>query len=239
MNPPKTKSKLVNWGGYLSIILLLALPLSVMIVRSGLWQQGLLLYALSCAGAAILLVIFVILILLPGFKEWRADIIKRASLLLPGCFLFASLFASQGDFPPIHDISTDTLDPPIFTAAEKIRGEGANPLDIKPDSIAQQKEAYPELLSLRSSESVKESFNRALATANAMGWEVYHSDSDTGTIEAVDTTAIMAFKDDVAIRVRAAANESVIDIRSVSRVGVSDLGANAKRIRAFQQHFEQ
>ena len=239
MNPPKTNSKLVNWGGYLSLTLLLALPLSVMIVRSGLWQQGLMMYALGCAGAAVLLAIFIILLLLPAFKEWRVDIVKRAALLLPGCFLFVSVFASQGDFPPIHDISTDTLDPPIFTAAEKIRGEGANPLTIKPESIAQQKQAYPELLSLRSPESTKDSFNRALATANAMGWEVYHSDPDTGTIEAVDTTAIMAFKDDVVIRVRAAANESVIDIRSVSRVGVSDIGANAKRIRAFQQHFEQ
>lgn len=239
MNSPPKNSKLLNWGGYLSLTLLLALPLSVLIVRSGLWQQGLILYALSCACAAALLAIFAILFLLPAFKERRSDIAKRAGLLLPGCFLFVSVLASRGDFPPIHDISTDTLDPPVFTAAEKIRGAGSNPLTIKPESIAQQKQAYPELLSLRSPESVEESFNRALATANAMGWEVYHSDADSGTIEAVDTTAIMNFKDDVVIRVRAGTNESVIDVRSVSRVGVGDIGANAKRIRAFQQHFEQ
>ena len=214
MNPPQTNSKLIDWGGYLSLTLLLALPLSVLIVRSGLWQQGLILYALSCAFAAALLAIFVILLLLPRFKERRSDIVKRAGLLLPGCFLFVSVFASQGDFPPIHDISTDTEDPPVFTAAEKIRGEGANPLTIKPESIAQQKQAYPELLGLRSPDSVNDSFKRALATAKAMGWEVYHNDPGSGTIEAVDTTAIMAFKDDVVIRVRAAANESVIDGKS-------------------------
>ena len=127
MNQPPNTSKLVTWGGYLSLTFLLALPLSVLMVRSGLWQQGLLLYALSCAGAALLLAMFFILLLLPGFKHWHRDILKRGLLLLPGCLLFVSLFAGRGDFPPIHDISTDTQDPPVFVAAGEIRGEAANP----------------------------------------------------------------------------------------------------------------
>ncbi|MEQ8804009.1 MAG: DUF1499 domain-containing protein, partial [Haliea sp.] len=62
---------------------------------------------------------------------------------------------------------------------------------------------------------------------------------ESGYIEAVDSTAIMAFKDDIAIRVRAAAEGSVIDLRSVSRVGVGDIGANARRIRAFITAFSE
>jgi uncharacterized protein (DUF1499 family) len=58
-------------------------------------------------------------------------------------------------------------------------------------------------------------------------------------IEAVDTTAVMAFKDDVAIRVRGGAQGTQIDLRSASRVGEGDLGANAKRIRAFLDAFQQ
>ena len=60
-----------------------------------------------------------------------------------------------------------------------------------------------------------------------------------GLIEAVDTTAIMAFKDDIVIRLRSDGEGTVIDLRSVSRVGVGDIGANAKRIKGFMQLFEQ
>ena len=70
-----------------------------------------------------------------------------------------------------------------------------------------------------------------------MGWDIYNQDRNTGVIEAVDTTAIMAFQDDIVIRVRTNAQGTLLDLRSVSRVGVSDIGANAKRIRAFQQRF--
>jgi len=82
-------------------------------------------------------------------------------------------------------------------------------------------------------------FDRALQMAQALGWEIYHQDRNAGVIEAVDTTAIMAFKDDVVIRVRSNAQGTLLDLRSVSRVGVGDLGANAKRIRTFEQRFQE
>ena len=78
---------------------------------------------------------------------------------------------------------------------------------------------------------------RALEVAGELGWEVYFKDQSAGIIEAVDTTAIMAFWDDVVIRVLGDAQGTKLDLRSVSRVGVGDLGANAARIRAFQQAF--
>lgn len=229
---------LVNWVGYLAITFLLLLPVAVLTVRAGVWQQGLLLYALSCLGCLMLVLLAVVLLLLPRFAPWRSSIAWRASLALPGTLLMLAVLSSGGDYPPIHDISTDVQDPPIFAMAEQQRGAGANSLDIDNDVIAQQQTAYPDLQTLRSTMSIDAAFDRALQVATDMGWEVYHQDRNAGVIEAVDTTAIMAFKDDIVIRVRSNAQGTLLDLRSVSRVGMGDIGANAKRIRAFQQAFE-
>ncbi|MDP5071027.1 MAG: DUF1499 domain-containing protein [Congregibacter sp.] len=104
--------------------------------------------------------------------------------------------------------------------------------------MAQQREAYPDLRTLESPRSYTNSYNLALTTARELGWEIVREDPNAGFIEAVDTTAIMRFKDDVVIRVRSNADGSLVDLRSVSRVGVSDLGANAQRIRRFLSSFQ-
>ena len=88
----------------------------------------------------------------------------------------------------------------------------------------------------------RDAFARALAAAEAMGWEVVGRDAAAGTIEAVDTTKWFGFKDDIAIRVSAAdagsPNLSRVDVRSKSRVGRSDLGTNAQRIRSYLQQLK-
>ena len=230
---------LVNWVGYLAITLLLTLPVAVLTVRSGAWQEGLLLYTLSCLGAALLLALSIVLLLLPRFTRWRKGIAGRALITLPGTLLLLSVLASRGDYPPIHDITTDTRDPPVFTAAEQQRGPGANTLEMDADVTALQQKAYPDLQTILSDMSIDEAFDRALQVAGDMGWDIYHQDRNAGVIEAVDTTTIMTFKDDVVIRVRSNAQGTLLDLRSVSRVGIGDIGANAKRIRAFQQKFGQ
>jgi hypothetical protein len=239
MEQAQAKSKLITWGGYLALTFLLALPLSVIVVRSGAWQQGLSLYALSCAGATLILLMFIILFLLPGFKPSRPDIAKRGTLALPGALLLLAVVSGRGDYPPIHDISTDTQDPPQFSAAVEVRGESANPLSIKSETIAAQVQHYPEVETLRNSDSLEINFERAVVAAESLGWEIYHSDSEEGIIEAVQTTAIMGFKDDIVIRLRSDGPRTAIDLRSVSRVGVGDMGANDKRIVAFTQQFNQ
>jgi uncharacterized protein (DUF1499 family) len=238
MNQQSTTPRVVNWIGYLAITFLLLLPVAVLTVRAGGWQQGLLLYALSCLGCSILVLLAVVLLVLPRFAPWRNGLAWRAALALPGTLLLLTLFASRGDYPPIHDISTDTQSPPTFTQAEQQRGVSANSLALDKDVIAQQQAAYPDLQTLRSTLSIDAAFDRALQLANDMGWKVYHQDRNAGVIEAVDTTAIMAFKDDIIIRVRSNAQGTLLDLRSVSRVGISDIGANAKRIRSFQHQFE-
>jgi len=229
---------LVNWVGYLAITLLLALPIAVLAVRSGEWQQGLLLYAIGCFGAAILLLLAMVLMLLPRYSSWRKGIAGRALLAVPGTVLLLSLLAG-GNHPRIHDISTDLQDPPVFTAALQQRGANSNSLETDPETAALQAAAYPELQTLRSTVGYEDMFDRAVRVATAMGWDIYLQDRNAGVIEAVDTTTVMGFKDDVVIRLRTNADGTLVDLRSVSRVGVGDLGANARRISAFLERLQQ
>ncbi len=228
---------LVKWAGYLAITFLVILPLAVITVRSGGWEQGLLLYAIACFGSTLLVLLSIVLMLLPRFATWRKNIARVALCALPGTLLLLSLL-SGGDAPRIHDVTTDTQKPPIFVTAEQQRGAGANSLAIDQDVIAQQEVAFPDLQTLTSAQPVDQVFDRAVQVATDLGWEIYHQDRNAGVIEAVDTTAVMAFKDDIVIRVRTNAEGTLIDLRSVSRVGEGDLGANAKRIRAFGEAFQ-
>lgn len=136
--------------------------------------------------------------------------------------------------PPIHDITTDTVDPPLFEAILPLRADAPNPSEYGGDSIAaQQREAYPELGPLTLAEPPGRAFLRALEAARDMGWEIVESDPDRGRIEATDTTFWFGFEDDVVVRVRPEGAGSRVDVRSVSRVGRSDVGTNARRIEDY------
>ncbi len=228
----------IRWTGYLAIALCAVLPLSVLMVRAGTWQQGLLLYAIGCLGATALMAASVLLLMLPRYRPWRPAILGRALFALPGTVLLAVLLAGRGEAPAIHDITTDTVDPPVFAAAPERRGADANSLEIVPETIDQQRRSYPDLQTLVIDLPIDTAFERAARVARDLGWEVYHQDPNTGIIEAVDTTPIMRFKDDVVIRLRSNADGTLVDLRSVSRVGIGDMGANAGRIRRFLDAFE-
>ena len=242
MNQPtnseaQSRPRLINWLGYLAITLLLVLPLGVLTVRAGAWQQGLLLFALGALGAAIVLLLGALLMLLPRFAPWRKAIGGRMLFALPGTLILLSILGS-GNNPAIHDISTDLQDPPQFTAAQEQRGSDSNSLQTTLETLDVQAQSYPELQTLVLAEQYEVVFDRAVQLATAMGWDIYLQDRNTGVIEAVDTTALMAFKDDVVIRLRTNAQGTLIDLRSVSRVGIGDMGANAKRINAFLQRLQ-
>jgi len=238
MNSQHNRPRLINWLGYFAIGLLLILPLSVLTIRSGQWQLGLPLYGIACFGSVLLLILAVVLLLRSRFTPWRKDILLRALFALPGAVLLLAL-TSGGNHPMIHDISTDTADPPTFTVALQQRGAESNTLEVDQSVMRQQEEAYPDLQTLVSPLPTDQAYNRALQVATNLGWDSYHQDSNTGVIEAVDTTSIMGFKDDIVIRVRSSAQGTLLDLRSVSRVGEGDLGANAQRIRAFRDAFQQ
>jgi uncharacterized protein (DUF1499 family) len=238
MNEQSIRPAVVNWLGYLAVTLLLILPLSVLMVRNGDWQQGLLMYAIACLGSTLLIILAIVLLLRTRFNLWRKDILQRALFALPGAALLLAL-TSGGSYPTIHDITTDTADPPRFTSAASQRGADSNSLEIDEEVIQQQQEAYPNLQTLVTPLPIEDAYRLALKVATDMGWDIYRQDSNAMVIEAVDTTGIMGFKDDVVVRVRSSARGTLVDLRSVSRVGEGDLGANAARINAFVNAFQQ
>ncbi|MEE3330248.1 MAG: DUF1499 domain-containing protein [Myxococcota bacterium] len=132
--------------------------------------------------------------------------------------------------PSINDITTDLADPPAFAADPAERGRN---MTYPADFVPQVEAAYPDLQPHAMSNTPADAFSRALAAADELGWKVTLEDADAGTFEARDATTIFQFVDDVAVRIRSAGGGSVLDIRSKSRDGQGDLGANAARIRAF------
>ena len=138
------------------------------------------------------------------------------------------------EVPPIHDITTDTMNPPRFIAILPLRKDAPNPAEYGGAAIAaQQNKGYPDLGPAKFDVPPDQVFERAAAVARAMGWSIVAAVPIEGRIEAVDTTFWFGFKDDVVVRITPVGTGSRVDVRSVSRIGRSDLGTNAKRIRTF------
>jgi uncharacterized protein (DUF1499 family) len=136
--------------------------------------------------------------------------------------------------PPIHDITTDMDNPPAFVAALKLRPKDANTVAYEKEVAGKQRAAYPDIAPVKAKLAPAEAFKQALEAANAMpGWTVVDADPATGRIEANETSRWFRFTDDVVIRVAPDGTGSRIDVRSVSRVGRSDFGVNAARVRAY------
>ena len=148
-------------------------------------------------------------------------------------FLHAHMQISRR-VPKIHDITTDTQNPPAFQANLLLRKGAKNPPSYEGIRIARlQKKMYPDIKPLIFRDPKEEIFKRALAAARAMGWRVVSSKPTEGRIEAYDTTFWYGFIDDIVIRITSNNGMTRLDIRSKSRVGVGDIGANARRIRTF------
>jgi len=138
------------------------------------------------------------------------------------------------DLPAIHDISTDTDNPPAFSAITPLRRGLPNPVEYGGEEIAdQQHRAYPDIQPLLMHAPVAHAFEHVLEAAREMGWDIVDANPAQGRLEATATTFWFGFKDDVVVRVSPTETGSRIDVRSLSRVGRSDIGANARRIRAY------
>ena len=136
--------------------------------------------------------------------------------------------------PAIHDITTDTADPPAFVEILSLRKDARNSAVYGGAEIAaQQKAAYPDIKPLVLQQPPASAFDLALAAAKGMGWAIDAAVPAEGRIEATATTSWFHFKDDIVVRIRPSGNGSVVDVRSESRVGGSDVGTNAARVRAY------
>jgi uncharacterized protein (DUF1499 family) len=142
--------------------------------------------------------------------------------------------------PAIHDISTDTDHPPEFVALLPLRKDAPNGTAYGgPEIAAQQHRAYPNIQPLTLHVPAEKAFSQALKAMDAMGWDIVDASPAEGRIEATDTTFWFGFKDDIVVRISAKGDDSLVDVRSVSRVGKSDVGTNAKRIRKYEQKLSE
>jgi uncharacterized protein (DUF1499 family) len=235
---------IANAGLTLALVAGLALLLAGPGYRFGWWSLGtgfaLIRYA-AYGGIAAALVSATALILAPlrgqrrgMFRALAGVAIGLITVGVPAYYLYTAR-----SVPPIHDITTDTEDPPAFEATLPLRAEAPNPASYGGPVVArQQQDAYPDIAPADYPVGTEAVFDAALAAAREMGWDVVAADEGAGRIEATDRTFWFGFVDDIVIRVRPTDAGSRIDVRSVSRVGVSDMGTNAARVRAYLQEIE-
>ena len=245
--PSNWSGKTIFWLGLGSIMLAL---FGALVSGWGLWDFQLGYQLLTIAfGAGLLSVLGGFLI---GWWARRKGKTAARPLRWLGMTLGGGLalwllsFAyTERTVPAIHDISTDLADPPQFRMLE-VRADnldqipGENEPEMKGMNPQQRWAAlhqatYGDIRSVRISTPVAEVIAKAERLAKVRGWEIAVADPIEGRMEATDTTRFFRFKDDVVIRVRPTEDGtgSIVDMRSISRVGVSDLGTNAKRVRGF------
>lgn len=157
-----------------------------------------------------------------------------AALVAAAAFIW--LAGRTAGAPRINDFTTDPGDPPRFTHAATIPENAGRDLAYPADFATIQRACCDDLAPTRMSADPREAFVLVAAAAERMpGWRITRRDPEAGELEAVATSGVFGFHDDVVVRVRPdAAGGSRIDVRSKSRDGRGDLGANAARIRAFQ-----
>ncbi|MEX2124938.1 MAG: DUF1499 domain-containing protein [Woeseia sp.] len=231
------------------VVLILAVIAALLLIvagpgtRIGFWEFGAgflmmrwaLFIGLGAAGLALMLLI------IPGTRRGRGAILAAALILGMGtAWVPWNGYQKVQSLPLIHDITTDTANPPEFVDVAPLRADAPNPAEYPGEETSvQQREAYPDILPLELGLSADQTFDQALETARDQGWEIVAAAPGEGRIEATATTFWFGFKDDVVIRITSTDAGSRLDIRSKSRMGRSDVGANAARIRRFTQDFKR
>lgn len=250
----------LSWHTKIVLALLAFIPLffgvAALGTKAGLWSWQFGLGTLTIGGGPIVLgalALAGLISLIIGLvrKPRQAVVLGVALVALAlagfGFGLFAGLRAKAGD-NPIHDVATDTANPPAFSAATLAARDAveANPLNdyqipigqiemfasVEPELAIKSHaqiitDRYADLAPLPLAGASRADAVAAVAAAmGSMGLADIHSDVEAGLVEGVAESFWFGFKDDVVVRV----GEAQIDFRSVSRVGRSDLGANADRI---------
>lgn len=183
----------------------------------------------ACAG--VIAALAGLVVWLRRRKGGAAAVLLGLILSLPVAGLGAAFEIAARTTPPINDISTDTEDPPVFWFT-------ATPSDYPASNAEPQRAAYPDVRPLDLPLPVDDAFTEALALVEARGWEVLSADPAESQIEAIATSRLFGFADEVAIRVTETDTGTRIDMRSRSRLGQIDRGANARRIEAFLADLE-
>lgn len=195
-------------------------------------------YGFYVAAAAIALALATVMPTRPG--ERRRGIVAAVLALVIGlaaAWTPAQWLLQARASPRINDVTTDTVRPPPLVVTLQMRKGAANPPAYPGEATATlQRAAYPDIGPILLPLPPAEAFKRVDRVAVALGWEVVARAPAEGRLEAVDTTDWFGLQDDIVVRIRAEGTTgSRVDIRSKSRLGESDFGANAQRIRAFSE----
>jgi len=237
--PGRWWSRAISLGTYIAVSLIV---LAMLGNRLGLWDFGLgfMMLAAGIILSVIGLVSGIIGTVISFKKPYPAEktklLVSTVICLLISGTMFVQ-FQVATSVPPIHNISTDQNDPPQFNKILALRS-GSNPVEYDREVIGeQQSSAYPRVQTLESALDAQASLLRSIEVLENMGLEIVDTNFDTLQVEATATSLLFGFKDDVVVRIRQFGSGSQIDLHSVSRVGQSDLGMNAKRIVTFIDSF--
>jgi uncharacterized protein (DUF1499 family) len=210
-------------------------------------QPSLVSLLIAVAGGALVFLIglvYMVIAMRSGLGKNRNLVILSMILGLVPVGIIGPQMAAAGDVPPIHDITTDTANPPAFVAIVPLRENAPNGYEYGVTEAwpaeklgAITMEAYPDLKPIESDLSVADAVDRTEDALQAMGLEIVAVDKEAGLVEATATTFWFGFKDDMVVRIVGKGEGSRIDLRSMSRVGQSDVGANAARITDFVDRF--
>jgi uncharacterized protein (DUF1499 family) len=212
-----------------AVLVLLAGPLMAMSILP--WQVGLGMFVVAAilAGIGGLFSLIALLRRRGGLMAVIAAAAGVAAFAVP-----AAIIAMGSSVPPINDITTNPANPPQFIAiTAETRGPDAAPIAYDPAFAAQQTAAYPDVKPLIVQLPPAEVFPKMLEAAKSMDWAIVASDPAAGRIEATATVPWWGFKDDIVVVMTPDGTGTRIDVRSKSRVGKSDLGVNAERIKEY------
>ena len=240
-------SKLAAWSARLAIFALVVAVLSVVILRSNMLEIG---PALATVAAALVFAALAILLAFLSFITiWRNGLTGLSRALL-GLFLGTVLLAYPAylaqrayRYPMIYDVSTDAANPPRFIAlaAQRPRDRIVYPAA----AAALQRAAYPDIVPLQLMLPLRSSYEVVTGVLTKRKQPFTESMLPTvnrreATIEYTARTPVMGFRDDIVIRITAIGNNaSRIDLRSASRYGAHDLGANAARLRTLLEEIDE
>jgi uncharacterized protein (DUF1499 family) len=237
--PDAPMSRLAAWAGRCAFFALAVAALSVIILRSGLLE---IVPALATFAAALVLAALAVLLGFAAFIViWRQGLRGLGSAIagiMFGTMLLvypAYLGYRASKLPMINDVTTDPVNPPRFDvlARQRPRGHVDYPGTV---TAERQRTAYPDVVPLQEDVPPKTAYDIALAVTTKRKWQV--ADARDGVIEATARTAIMGFRDDIVIRVSPLGNGTRVDVRSASRVGLHDFGANASRVRTLLEDLD-
>ena len=246
MEEVKTSTRALLVSALVLLIILVTGPLGYKFSVVPL-EPSLISLLIAFAGGALVFVIglvYLVIAVQSGLGVNRNFVIVSMILGLLPVGVMGPQMAAAVDVPPIHDITTDTANPPRFVAIVPLRQNAPNGYEYGVSEAwpaeklgATTIEAYPGLKPLRSDLSVADAVDRTEVILQAMGLQIVAVDKSAGLVEATATTFWFGFKDDMVVRVVGDGDGSKIDLRSMSRVGQSDVGANAARIVDFFDHF--